>query len=966
MTLRDPKPDPKSSHPEGGRPELKSTLLLPRTGFPMKANLPENEPKRLTIWQENGLYEQIRQARKGAPTYILHDGPPYANGPIHLGHALNKCLKDFIVKSKTMAGFDSPYVPGWDCHGLPIEIKVDEQLGRKKLEMDPIAVRSACRAYAQKYIDLQRNQFERIGVLGRWQDPYTTMSNQYEATTLKAFYELFERGFVYRGLKPVYWCWHDRTALAEAEVEYEMHTSPSIYVRYALTSPAAALDPALAGKPVYAIIWTTTPWTLPASLAIAFQPKFEYVALENTDGNVYLVAAALAEAVKQACHLESAKEIARFSGTQLERVTFQHPFLDRSILGVLADYVTADQGTGAVHTAPAHGVDDFYTGERYGLDQTTKVDAAGRIHDGLPEYNGLQVFKANPEIIKLLEARGALLARNDIYHSYPHCWRCHNPVIYRATEQWFISMETPIERPDGDGKTKTVSFRERALEEIKKVKWDPAWGEERISNMIATRPDWCISRQRIWGVPIALFLCKKCNQPVKSPDTYARVVELFHQHGADAWYDAKAEAVLPTDAKCAGCGSTEFRRETDILDVWIDSGTSWAAVLETQPELRFPCDLYTEGGDQHRGWFHSSLLFSVGLRNIAPYKVVATSGWTLDEQGRAFSKSLGNGVDPVDIAKRLGGEIVRLWVASVDFREDVSASENLMQRVADNYRKLRNTFRFLLGNLSDFDPAQHAVAWQKLEPLDQYMLARARELTTKVLRWYEEFEFHRIYHAVNEFAIVDLSSLYADVLKDRLYTFAPNSPARRAAQTVLWKITEALARLVAPILSFLADEVWQYLPADAKRDSSVHTALFPAPDELAPGDQDALLADWAQLLAIRETAMRALEEARQQKRIGKALEAKLTLELPADAHRIAQQYESSLKELFNVSQVEVAPAAGQEIRATTTDADGAKCTRCWNYRTDIGVDPRWATVCGRCAGALDEIGFPPLTEEVPV
>jgi isoleucyl-tRNA synthetase len=962
MTLRDPKPDPKSSHSEGGRPELKSTLLLPRTGFPMKANLPENEPKRLATWQEHGLYEQIRRVRKGAPQYILHDGPPYANGPIHLGHALNKCLKDFVVKSKTMAGFDSPYVPGWDCHGLPIEIKVDEQLGRKKLEMDPIAVRSACRAYAQKFIDLQRTQFERIGVLGRWQDPYTTMSNQYEATTLQAFYELFERGFVYRGLKPVYWCWHDRTALAEAEVEYEMHTSPSIYVRYALTSKPGVLDPALAGKPVYAIIWTTTPWTLPASLAIAFQPEFEYVALENRDGNVYLVAAALADAVKEACHLEAAKEIARFGGRQLERATFQHPFLDRSILGVLADYVTADQGTGAVHTAPAHGMDDFYTGERYGLDQTTKVDASGRIHEGLPEYNGLNVFKANPEIIKLLEARGALLGRNEIYHSYPHCWRCHNPVIFRATEQWFISMETPMQRPDGS----TVSFRQRALEEIKQVKWDPAWGEERISNMIATRPDWCISRQRIWGVPIALFLCRKCHQPLRAPEVYRQVVELFQQHGADAWYDGSAAKILPGDAKCVACGGTEFRRETDILDVWIDSGTSWAAVLETQPELRFPCDLYTEGGDQHRGWFHSSLLFSVGLRNVAPYRVVATSGWTLDEQGRAFSKSLGNGVDPVDIAKRLGGEIVRLWVASVDFREDVSASENLMQRVAKNYTKLRNTFRFLLGNLHDFDPAQHAVAWEKLEPLDQYMLTRARELTTRVLRWYEEFEFHRIYHAVNEFAIVDLSALYADVLKDRLYTFAPNSAARRAAQTVLWKITDALARLVAPILSFLADEVWQYLPSDTKRDASVHTTLFPAPDELAPASQDALLADWAQLLAIRETALRSLEEARQQKRIGKALEAKLTLELPAEPLKIAQRYESSLKELFNVSQVELASTAGEEVRATTTDADGAKCTRCWNYRTDIGVDPRWVTVCGRCAGALDEIGFPPLTEEVTV
>ena len=954
MTLR-------ADDPAFPRPELKKTLLLPQTDFPMKANLPENEPKRLAAWAETGLYEQIRAAREGAPQYILHDGPPYANGPIHLGHALNKCLKDFVVKSKTMAGFDAPYVPGWDCHGLPIEIKVDEQLGRKKLEMDPIAVREACRAYAQKYIDLQRAQFERIGVLGRWRDPYTTMSKQYEATTLEAFYQLFERGFVYRGLKPVYWCLHDRTALAEAEVEYEMHTSPSVYVRYALTSPVAALDPALAGKQVYAIIWTTTPWTLPASLAIAFHPDFEYVAVENTDGNVYLVADALAESVKQACGLEAAHEIARMHGRTLDRITFQHPFLDRSILGVLADYVTADQGTGAVHTAPAHGADDFYTGERYGLDQTCNVDNAGRIQNGLPEYSGLTVFKANPKIIELLEARGALLGRNDIYHSYPHCWRCHNPVIFRATEQWFISMETPIQRADGT----SVSFRQRALDEIKNVKWDPAWGEERISNMIATRPDWCISRQRIWGVPIALFMCTKCNQPLHAPDVYARVVALFQQHGADAWYNGEADRILPADAKCAtpGCGNTEFRRETDILDVWIDSGTSWAAVLETQPELRFPADLYTEGGDQHRGWFHSSLLFSVGLRDTAPYRMVATSGWTLDEQGRAFSKSLGNGVDPVDIAKRLGGEVVRLWVASVDFREDVSASENLMQRVADNYRKLRNTFRFLLGNLHDFDPAQNAVAWNKLEPLDQYMLARTRELTTKVLRWYEQFEFHRIYHAVNEFAIVELSALYADVLKDRLYTFAPNNPARRAAQTVLWKITEALATLVAPILSFLADEVWQYLPADAKREACVHIAHFPAADDLAPGGLDALLADWTQLLTIRDVALQSLEEARKDKRIGKALEAKLQLALPAELHNVGRRYESSLKELLNVSQVELITATGTAAVATTLPADGAKCARCWNYRTDIGVDPRWVTVCGRCADALDEIGFPPLSNE---
>ncbi len=981
------------------RPELKKSLLLPRTEFPMKANLPDNEPKRLQKWASAGLYEQIRAARKGAPQYILHDGPPYANGPIHLGHALNKCLKDFVVKSKTMSGFDAPYVPGWDCHGLPIEIKVDEQLGRKKLEMDPIAVREACRAYAQKYIDLQRSQFERLGVLGRWQNPYTTMSNQYEATTLKAFYQLFERGFVYRGLKPVYWCWHDRTALAEAEVEYEMHTSPSVYVRYALTSPPQSVHPALAGKTVYAIIWTTTPWTLPASLAIAFQPEFEYLALENTDGNVYLVAEALADPVKQACGLQAAREIARVKGAKLERKTFQHPFLDRSILGVVADYVTADQGTGAVHTAPAHGADDFYTGERYGLSQRCDVDSAGRIQNGLPEYNGLNIFKANPEIIKLLEARGALLGRNDIYHSYPHCWRCHHPVIFRATEQWFISMETQIGETRMNREGQQLSFRQRALDEIKQVTWDPAWGEERISNMIATRPDWCISRQRIWGVPIALFMCAKCNQPLQAPEAYAKVVALFEQQGADAWYSGEAEHVLPTEARCATpeCDGTEFRRETDILDVWIDSGTSWAAVLETEPELRFPSDLYLEGGDQHRGWFHSSLLFSVGLRDTAPYRMVATSGWTLDEQGRAFSKSLGNGVDPVDIAKRLGGEVVRLWVASVDFREDVSASENLMQRVADNYRKLRNTFRFLLGNLHDFDPAQHAVAWGKLEPLDQYMLARTRELTTKVLGWYEQFEFHRIYHAVNEFAIVDLSALYADVLKDRLYTFAPNSPQRRAAQTVLWKITDALARLVAPILSFLADEVWEHLPHDPMRPASVHIALFPAPDELAP-ESPALIEDWRKLLMVRELVLGSLEEARQSKRIGKALEARVELTLLTDYfEHVMSTYELALKELFNVSSVHVSKSAEMETTGWAAQdisrpedfvkadersktrfdsstqaqsnvflADGEKCARCWNYRTDIGADPRWTTVCGRCAGALDEIGFPPLNDHEEV
>ncbi|HTD56657.1 MAG TPA: isoleucine--tRNA ligase, partial [Silvibacterium sp.] len=629
---------------------LKATLTLPETKFPMKANLPQNEPARLRQWKDSGLYEQIRAAREGAPKYILHYGPPYANGPIHLGHALQKCIKDFILKSKTMAGFDAPLVPGWDCHGLPIEIKVDEKLGRKKLDMPALSVLKACREYAQKFIDLQRSQLVRLGVFAYWDKPYLTMSKPYEAKTLETFYDFFEKGFVYKGLKPVYWCPHDRTALAEAEVEYEMHTSPSVYVRYALTSDPVAIDPALAGKQVWTIIWTTTPWTLPASLAVAFHPKFEYVALEQDD-SVYIVAEALAAAVREACGLQDAREIAKFKGAKLDRVTFQHPFLDRSVLGVNAEYVTADTGTGAVHTAPAHGADDFYTGARYGLDQTCNVDNEGRLRNGRPEWEGQTVFEANDPIIKLLGDVGALMGRSDIYHSYPHCWRCHNPVIFRATEQWFIEIDKKLHNADGSETT----FRQRTLDEIKRVKWDPAWGEERIWNMIATRPDWCISRQRIWGVPIAVFLCNRCHEPLRNPEVNRSIVALFEKEGAEAWHKYSAEELLPAGTECGKCGTRQeecglpaFRNEMDILDVWFDSGISWNAVLVGNPELAFPADLYIEGADQHRGWFHSSLLCSVAVKETAPYKNVATVGWTLDEQGRAFSKSLGNGVDPVD------------------------------------------------------------------------------------------------------------------------------------------------------------------------------------------------------------------------------------------------------------------------------------------------------------------------------
>jgi isoleucyl-tRNA synthetase len=881
-----------------------------------------------------------------------------------------------------MAGYDAPYVPGYDCHGLPIEIKVDEKLGHKKLTMPVPAVLEACRVYAQKYVDLQTEQFERIGCFGRWQTPYKTMARSYEARTLEAFYGFLEKGFVYRGLKPVYWCIHDRTALAEAEVEYENHTSPSIYVRYAMLDDRATQDEQinrlLANYRVWTIIWTTTPWTLPASMAVAFHPDFEYVALKH-DSDVYIVAEELAEQVKIACKLEDAVVIERFKGSKLDRVTFQHPFLDRSILGVLATYVTADTGTGAVHTAPSHGVDDFYTGQKYGLDPTSRVDAGGHIHvdpaawnsPNPPAFDGMKVFAANPVIVAMLEERGALLGGAQLEHSYPHCWRCHHPVIFRATEQWFISLETPIKRGDGSETT----FRQLSIEEIDKVVWDPAWGKERITNMIATRPDWCISRQRIWGVPIAVFLCEDCSLPIIDADLNRKIVDLFEREGAEAWHLPASDGLLAAGIKCSHCGGEAFRKETDILDVWFDSGVSWLAVCESDPDLSAAYKsfqsgqgpnsalevLYLEGGDQHRGWFHSSLLTSVALRGRAPYSHVTTAGWTLDEQGRAMSKSLGNGVDPVDIANRMGGEIVRLWVASVDFREDMAASENLMQRCAELYKKLRNTFRFLLGNLNGFDPARDRIVESEMLPLDRYMLARTRELTEKILGWYETFEFHRVYQAVNEFAIVDLSSFYLDVLKDRMYTFAPLSLARRSAQTVLWQITEALVRLVAPILTFTADEIWEQLPPVQGREISVHLARFPKPEEIFSENPAALIEEWRQLFAVRDEALRVLEEDRQAKIIGKGLEAQLKIEASGPLLALLQRNEDGLKEFLNVSSVVV--VEGREPEITASPAPGQKCARCWNFMTDTADYGIWHDVCGRCRMALTEMGIAPPKPE---
>ncbi|MEQ1946713.1 MAG: isoleucine--tRNA ligase [Bryobacteraceae bacterium] len=920
--------------------ELKNTVHLPKTEFPMKANLGNLETKLLAHWQETGIYERTREARKGRPTYILHDGPPYANGNIHLGHAFNKILKDFIVKLKTMEGYDSPYIPGWDCHGLPIEIKVDSQLGGKKAGMSAAQIRAACRKYAEKYVDLQRKDFIRLGVFGRWQDPYLTMSAEYEAVIAGAFVDFLDQGYVYKGLKPVNWCIHDRTALAEAEVEYENHSSPSIWVKFALTSDPAAIDPALAGKKVWGLIWTTTPWTIPANLAISYHPKFEYAAAE-VDGEVYIVAVELLKATAEACGWGEPKVIAAFPGAKLGGTLFQHPFLERTSIGILGDHVTLEQGTGAVHTAPGHGQEDYQIGLANGLSVFCPVDGGGRFYHAegaagrLPEeLIGKSIWDGNAIVIDLLKSRNALAAMRKIEHSYPHCWRCHKPTIFRATEQWFISMEHN-------------NLRQRALDAIKQVNWNPSWGEERIGNMIATRPDWCISRQRAWGVPILVFYCEKCHEPLTDRKILDSVVAEIRKETADVWYSKSAAELMGPGIACKKCGGTEFRKENDILDVWFDSGASHLAVLTPENNLPWPSDMYLEGGDQYRGWFHSSLLVAVGLRGSAPYRASATNGWTLDGEGHALSKS--KGAEEVEkVINKYGAELLRLWTASVDFTEDVRFSDTIVSRLIEAYRKLRNTFRFALGNLADFDPETDSVPVEEMLEIDRWILARGEELVRKCRAWYDEHAFHKVYRAIYDFATTELSSLYFDVLKDRLYTAATNSRSRRSGQTALYKLHYALTRLAAPLLAFTTEEVWGYTKKPAGSPDSVHLALLPEPEELASGLSQEKLAQWERLREVRDAVLKALEEARQAKFIGAPLEARVRLKGAG-----VDDYAADLPGLFIVSQVILEP--GDELSVTVERADGAKCERCWKYSTKIGEDAAYPTVCDTCSSALNEM-----------
>jgi isoleucyl-tRNA synthetase len=999
--------------------ELKKTINLPKTAFAQKANLAQAEPARLERWSQTDLYAMIRKASRGREKFILHDGPPYANADIHLGTALNKIIKDFVVRSRTMMGYDAPYVPGYDCHGLPIELYVDKKLGAKKANMDAVTIRKVCREHAAEALKSQTRDFKRLGILGLWERPYSTMSNGYEAETARLFARFVERGYVYKGARPVYWCVYDQTALAEAEVEYKEHTSPSVYVKFPLSEDSIdgkAFKRELLGddedpRKVSFLIWTTTPWTLPANLGIAVNPNFEYCALESGD-EVYIVASELAEVVAQKCALGETKIVARFPGSRLDRLEARHAWLDRASLLMLGDHVTlggeadaeteldvkdarareatSKAGTGLVHTAPGHGHDDFVIGKSYGLDIYCPVDSAGRFTNDVQEFAQMRVFDANPKIVEFLRERGALLFAEDYAHRYPHCWRCKNPVIFRATPQWFISLDAKANAPaieaieiDADGRDRSNyteneadaprSLREGALEEIARVKWIPAWGEDRMRNMLKGRPDWCVSRQRVWGVPIPVFYCKACNAEIADAALINRVADFFERESSDAWYKRDAKELLPEGFKCPACKGEEFTKETDILDVWFDSGSSWVSVFKEYfaDELKEwrPADVYLEGGDQYRGWFNSSLMVSLAAYDRAPYRTVSTHGWTLDAQGRAMHKSAGNAVSPDEFVKTSGADILRVWCASSNYQEDMRCSPEILARAADAYRKIRNTARFALGNLDGFDPARDRVAQGELFEIDRWGLAELDAVTERALAAYEAYDFHAAYQTLYNFCTVALSARYFDIIKDRLYTSAPKSLARRAAQTALYEITDALARLSSPLLVFTADEIWENLPAPAyqvitgddgatsepERAPSVHLASFP----VATGARDEELSlRWSQIFEVREVALRALEEARAAKVIGSSLEARVELKLTDPLYTTMAKYQGELRYVFIVSKVGVVKtddASSPDIEVKVFRADGKKCERCWNYSERVSEFNRYPTVCERCIEALAEI-----------
>ncbi|MCK5826391.1 MAG: isoleucine--tRNA ligase [Desulfuromusa sp.] len=922
--------------------DYKDTLNLPKTDFPMRANLPNREPEQLKYWQRISLNDQLETVNQGKESFVLHDGPPYANGHLHMGHALNKILKDIIVKSKRMDGFFTPYVPGWDCHGLPIELMVDKKLGKKKREMSKADFRRQCRDYAKVWVKTQSEEFQRLGIFGNWEDPYLTMTPGYEATTARELARLAERGSLFKGKKPIHWCSSCVTALAEAEVEYANHTSPSIYVKFPYVDELPEALSNLEGRSISFVIWTTTPWTIPANLGICLNPELPYVAVE-ANGEVLILAEGLYEAVMKNLGIKDYSVIATFAAELFENKNCKHPLYDRNSLLMLADHVTLEAGTGCVHTAPGHGQDDYQVGLKYGLEIYNPVDDYGRYRQDLELFGGMKLKDANPAVNEKLTEVGALLHESSIEHSYPHCWRCKKPIIFRATEQWFISME------END-------LRGKALQAIDQVEWIPSWGRNRIYNMVEARPDWCISRQRSWGVPITIAYCEKCGEALDDGKVMHYIADQFEATGSDIWFENEASELLPPGTICPACGHDKFTKETDILDVWFDSGVSHAAVCEQRNYLHSPADLYLEGSDQHRGWFHSSLLESVGTRDRAPYKAVLTHGFVLDKDGRPMSKSMGNIIAPEEIIRKYGAEIIRLWVAATDYRDDIRLSQETLQRLSDAYRRIRNTARYLLSNLEGFNPETDMVADDELLELDRWALSRLSRLVQKVNSAYDKYEFHVIYHAVHNYCSVDLSAFYLDILKDRLYTSPKLSIDYRSARSTMYQIVDALTRMLAPVLTFTTDEIWQKLPGE--REASVHLTGFPQHNSHY---QDSQLEErYEQLQKVRSEVSRQLEKARADKQLGQSLEAKILLDVPESYRQLMEEYLELLPTYFIVSQVELTtnlPAAVEAenipgLKLQVLPADGEKCERCWNFATGIGQDSEHPTICPRCVAAL--------------
>ena len=920
--------------------DYNKTLNLPKTDFPMRAGLPKSEPVTLERWQKNKAYEKLMELNEGKPLYVLHDGPPYANGDIHLGHALNKTLKDIIVRYKNMTGFKSPYVPGWDTHGLPTELKARAKAGVSSSDaISDVELRKICREFASTYINGQREQFKRLGGIAEWDNPYITLTHDFEEKQIEIFAEMASKGYIYRGLKPVYWCSDCETALAEAEIEYDEDPCHSIYVKFKVTDDMGKFSAMGADlKNTYFVIWTTTTWTLPANVAICVGPRFNY-SLIKCEGEYYVMAEELYASAMEAAGKENYEVIGTIKGSELEYMKTAHPFLERTSLVIVGDHVTLESGTGCVHTAPGHGVDDYNVCRNYPeIPMVVPVDAKGRLTEEAGMFAGLLTGVANKPIAEHLEKTNHLFALKKIIHQYPHCWRCKNPVLFRATKQWFCSVD---------------DIKDAAVDEIKKINWIPAWGEDRITSMVRERKDWCISRQRKWGVPIPIFFCKECGEPVMDKEVMLHIAKLFGKFGSDIWYEKDAGELIPEGLSCSKCGCTEFNKEKDIMDVWFDSGVSHIAVCESRPYLKWPADLYLEGADQYRGWFQSSLLTSVASRGQAPYKSVVTHGWVVDGQGRKMSKSLGNGIEPAEVIAQYGADILRLWVSSTDYQADVRISKEILAQLSEAYRKIRNTARYILGNLKDFNPDTDMVSDDKLLPIDKWALMKLDELNDKVRKAYDSFDFHIVYQALHNFCVVDMSNFYFDVLKDRLYTEQADGDLRRAAQTTIYRILDAMIRLVSPILVYTSDEIWQYMPHDSSANSE--NVLFnDMPAKTGVTLDESFVTMWDRIHETRDIVKKAIEVEVKSKNIRSSLEASITLKCSGEQYDFLKSAESELAAAFIVSKVTIVnDDTVSELAVEVAHAEGEKCERCWIFSSSVGQNPAHPTLCKRCATVIE-------------